>query len=432
ILVLIGFLLVLINAFFVAAEFGMVRLRHTRVAMIKEEYPWRGGILAKVHQKLDAYLSACQLGITLASLGLGWVGEPAFAKLLQPLFELLQFKPALVEFISFIAAFSFISFLHIVVGELMPKSLAIRQSESISLWTAPFLYFFYWLMYPIIWLLNSCSNILLRWLHLDETHPDEQFHSSEEIKLILRSSQLHGELSPQESRILVQTSELDELSVKDIMRSYDDMVMLPHQIKSNELIEILNRYRYSRYPVYENSVDNVIGLLHVKDLQPLLHETQINSLLSLKELIRPVPKISARMPVLILLRQFQEGMPHFALVTSHRGDIIGFVTLDNLLHLVLGVIKDEFHKTQDAWVRHDDGSLSIKGDCSLIALERILGHELTFDLDEEEEVTTIAGLILQKLGYVPKEGETLIFDDFTATIEQMQGVRIREVRIKPL
>ncbi len=108
------------------------------------------------------------------------------------------------------------------------------------------------------------------------------------------------------------------------------------------------------------------------------------------------------------------------------------VTLDNLLHLVLGVIKDEFHKTQDAWVRHDDGSLSIKGDCSLIALERILGHELTFDLDEEEEVTTIAGLILQKLGYVPKEGETLIFDDFTATIEQMQGVRIREVRIKPL
>lgn len=142
-LILAGFGLVLLNAFFVAAEFGMVKLRQTRVALIQEQYPWRGGILAKVHQKLDAYLSACQLGITLASLGLGWIGEPAFTRVLSPAFHWLGLvNPTLNEFISFIIAFSLLSFLHIVIGELMPKSLAIRQSEQISLWTAAPLYFF--------------------------------------------------------------------------------------------------------------------------------------------------------------------------------------------------------------------------------------------------------------------------------------------------
>lgn len=432
-LILLGFALVLLNAFFVAAEFGMVKLRHTRVAIIKELYPWRGAILAKVHKQLDAYLSACQLGITLASLGLGWVGEPAFARLLSPFFYWLGLvKPGLIEFISFIIAFTLLSFLHIVVGELMPKSLAIRQSEQISLWTATPLYFFYWSTYPIIWLLNSCSNLLLRGLGLDVIHPGEQFHSSEEIKLILRSSQLHGELTPQESSIIAHTLELGDLYVMDIMRSYDDMVMLDNHLMSNTLIEILSHYHYSRYPVYDKNKKQIIGILHVKDLQPLLHETQANTELALEKLIRPVPKISYRLPVLTLLQQFQEGMPHFALVYGRHGAIVGFVTLDNLLHLVIGVIKDEFHKTQDAWLAHSDGSLTVKGDCPLYALEQALQRELTLDLDEEEEVTTVAGLILHQLGSIPKEGETINFPDFSATIERIKGARIRQVRIRPI
>ncbi|WP_028388993.1 hemolysin family protein [Legionella fairfieldensis] len=430
-LILIGLGLVLLNAFFVAAEFGMVRLRHTRVALIRKEYPWRGSILAKVHQHLDAYLSACQLGITLASLGLGWIGEPAFANALAPLFHGLGLvKPTVLEFISFIFAFSLLSFLHIVVGELMPKSLAIRQSEQISLWTAPPLYFFYWLMYPVIWLLNSCSNLLLKSLGWDVVHAGEQFHSSEEIKLILRSSQLHGELTQQESNILAQTLELGDLCVIDIMRSYDDMVMLNNPTTREVLIETLYHYRYSRYPVYDTTKKQIIGILHVKDLLPHMLETHAKNTLSLEQLIRPVPKISYRLPALALLRQFQEGMSHFALVYGRRGAIIGFVTLDNLLHLVIGVIKDEFHKTQDAWVVHGDGSITVKGDCSLYALEQALQRELMLTINEEEEVTTVAGLILHQLGSLPKEGETVIFPGFSATIERMQGARIRQVRIK--
>ncbi|ARG96228.1 hemolysin family protein [Legionella micdadei] len=431
-LILAAILLVLLNAFFVAAEFGMVKLRHTRVATIKGKYRWRGNILAKIHHNLDAYLSACQLGITLASLGLGWVGEPAFARLLNPIFSWLGLtKPGLIEFTSVVVAFSFISFLHIVVGELMPKSLAIRQSEQISLWTAIPLYLFYWLMYPVIWFLNSCSNLLLKTLGLDVIHRGEQYHSSEEIKLILRSSQLHGELTQQEGSILAHALELTDLNVSDIMRSYDDMVMLNNRISSKALMEILNRYHYSRYPVYDKTKKHIIGILHVKDLQPLLLETEENDELTLEGILRPVPKISYRLPVLTLLRQFQEGMPHFALVYGRQNAIVGFVTLDNLLHLVIGVIKDEFHKTQDAWVANEDGSLTVKGDCPLYALERALQRELTLSVDEEEEATTIAGLILHKLGSVPKEGETVSFPDFSATIEHIQGARIRQVKIIP-
>lgn len=431
-LILIGLALVLLNGFFVAAEFGMVKLRNTRVAALVDEYPIRGSILAKVHEQLDAYLSACQLGITLASLGLGWIGEPAFSRLFTPLLHAMGFMSnAVIEFISFIFAFSLISFLHIVVGELMPKSLAIRQSEQISLWTAVPLYGFYWLMYPIIWVLNSCSNFLLKLLDLDVIHPSEQAYSNDEIKLILRSSQIHGELTPQASSILAHTLELADLQAMDVMRSSDDIVMIHTPISKRQLVETITRTRFSRYPVYDRKKKQIIGLLHVKDIQMLLEEHQSEDTLPLQEVIRPIPKVSYRLPALALLRQFQREIPHFALVYGRQKNIIGFITLDNLLHLVIGVIKDEFHKTQDAWIQHGDGSLTVKGDCPLYALERALDIEIVLTSEEEEEVSTITGLILYKLGSLPKEGQTVQFTDFSATIENIQGARITQIRIVP-
>lgn len=429
-LLLAALLLVLLNAFFVAAEFSMVKLRYTRVSEIAEDYPWRGRILAKVHGQLDAYLSACQLGITLASLGLGWIGEPALAQLLYPIFHFVGLDNAqLVEFISFVIAFTILSFLHIVVGELMPKSLAIRQSENVSLWTAVPIYGFYWFMYPVIWLLNSCSNLLLSWLHLDETDKGGDSHSTAEIKLILRSSQMHGELSSQQSNILAQTLELAELNAIDIMCSVHDMVMLKQCLSKAELFSILNQYRYSRYPVFNEETQQIIGLVHVKDLHSLINQSD-SEMLDLQALTRPIPKIKARLAVLTLLRQFQSGMPHFALVYK-QNQLIGFVTLDNLLHLVIGVIEDEFHKTQDAWITHSDGSLTVKGNCPLFALERALQTDLQLT-PEQEEIATIAGLILFELGSVPAVGEEVRFPIFIAVIEKTQKARITQVRIKPL
>lgn len=430
--ILIAFVLVLLNAFFVAAEFGMVRLRYTRVAVITEEHPWRGLVLAKIHNNLDEYLSACQLGITLASLGLGWVGEPAFSELLKPLLHHFgSISEPLIELISFFVAFSLLSFLHIVIGELVPKSLAIRQSEAISLWTAIPLYWFYWLMYPPIKTLNFCANFFLRILRLDEIHPGEQFHSNEELKVILRASHLHGELSAQESKILAHTLELSNLRISDVMSSYDDLVYLEKDWDKKKVLSILSHYKYSRYPIYDAKERTFIGLMHVKDLQDFLQKEDSTPLSSvLNEAVRVLPSISLRLPILSLLRKFQGGMPHFALVMARQGKTVGFVTFDNVLHLVFGNIEDEFHRTKEAWIRNNDGSLTVKGDCPLYALERVLNHKISLNEEQEDEVSTIAGLIFYQLGEVPAEGDIINIAGMHITVEKMQGARIFQLRIK--
>lgn len=425
-LIFTAFLLVFLNAFFVAAEFGMIKLRITRVAAIKKRYGLRGQILATIQQQLDSYLSACQLGITLTSLGLGWIGEPAFAKLLGPMFAALGFfSPELVTVFSFFTAFLFISFLHIVVGELMPKSLAIRQAEKISVWTAVPLYVFYWLMFPAIWILNNCALYLLKWLGLGASNQGDAFYSTDELKLILNTSHLHGELSKDEAEILEHTLDFADLKVTDVMRPREDMVMLNLEKPIEETLKIIMETRYSRYPVFDETTRDVVGVIHVKDLFALFYENR--EITSLHTIIRPILKVKQRSPALDLLRQFRDGMPHFALV--YRGaEILGFVTLDNLLHILIGRVKDEFHRTQDDWHVHRDGSLTVRGDCPLASLERALDR----DIDSgSEPAETITGLILNRLGKLPNENDHLTFREFKVVIKKMRGHRILKIRIYP-
>lgn len=417
------------NAFFVAAEFGMVKLRHTRVAAIKEEYGIRGKILSQVHHQLDAYLSACQLGITLASLGLGWVGEPAFAELLEPIFSLLGIHShEVIKLISFAIAFSLISFLHIVIGELMPKSIAIRQSEKVSLWTAVPLYGFYWLMYPIIWLFNSTSNMLLKIFGLGTGHLHDSVYSSDEIKLILASSHVHGELTKDETEIIEHTLEFAELLVTEVMRPKQEMVAIDINDPWTKQLKIMLSKRFSRYPIYQNEIDNIIGIIHVKDLFAVLGKKE--EITELKSLMRPILKVTSTLPALELLRKFREGMPHFALVYSDREHLLGFVTLDNLLHVLIGRIKDEFHRTTDDWSKNADGSFTVKGECSIFSLEQALDKD--FDEVEEEEADTIAGLILNRLGYLPKVGEKVEFRYFVAIVEKVKGTKIQQIKVAPI
>lgn len=427
--ILFAVLLALMNALFVAAEFGMVKLRNTRVQAIKEKYGIRGRILANIHQHLDTYLSACQLGITLASLGLGWIGEPTFAYLFESLFGLGGIiHPEMVEIISFIVAFSLISFMHIVIGELMPKSLAIRQSEKVSVWTALPLYIFYWIMYPAIWLLNSCANLLLRLMHLDVTHRGEHFYSTEEIKLILSASHLHGELTQEEIEILEHTLDFADLRVNEIMRPRKEMIVLslhdPIEMTLNKLVE----HRFSRYPVCDENQEKILGIIHLKDLFAGLY--QRHRITSLQPFMRPIIKVSERVPALDLLKKFREGMSHFAVVYNQRHSLIGFVTLDNLLHVIIGKITDEFHKTQDDWIRNSDGSLTVRGDCSIYSLESALGFEIDLE-GEETEISTLNGLILVRLGHLPQVGEKLEFPEFDAIIQKMQKTKILCAKIIP-
>ncbi|MBC7573496.1 MAG: HlyC/CorC family transporter, partial [Herminiimonas sp.] len=223
-LVIAALFLVALNGFFVAAEFGLVKLRQTKIRAIAKTQGLRGRILLKVHSQLDAYLSACQLGITLASLALGWIGEPAFARLLVPVFGWVGINaPELIHGISFAFAFFTISFLHIVLGELAPKTIAIRYPERVGLWTATPLYGFYWGMYPIIWVLNSSANWVLRMAGLGEAHGHDAHYSAAELKLILRSSRPGSKFSGDEWNVLAQTLDFSELDVADLMRPVHEM-----------------------------------------------------------------------------------------------------------------------------------------------------------------------------------------------------------------
>jgi CBS domain containing-hemolysin-like protein len=426
---LLAFSLVLLNAFFVAAEFGMVKLRHTRVQAIQEIYGLRGRILEQIHRNLDAYLSACQLGITLASLGLGWVGEPAVAKLLLPFFSFIGIQSTkIVTIISFVTAFSLLSLVHIIVGELMPKSLAIRQAEAVSIWTAVPLYLFYWLMYPAIWFLNTCSNFLLKKSGVDISTKNEHYYSTDELKIILNASHLHGELSEEETEILEHTLELADLQVTEVMRPRDDMIILDLNEPVADLIQKMFEHRYTRYPVYDPKKNSIVGLIHVKDLLPVIFKNQ--SIESLEPYLRPILKVQDRLPAIDLLHKFREGMTHFALVYEGKTHLLGFVTLDNLLHVLIGRIRDEFHRTQDDWVKNADDSFTVKGECSIYSLERALDQEITVS-PEEEDMDTLAGLIVARAGILPNVGDKIIFDEFEAIIEKIDGSFIRTVKVVP-
>ncbi len=427
-LIILAFLLVFLNAFFVAAEFSMVKLRATKVQEIKEQYGLRGRILDKIHKKLDAYLSACQLGITLASLGLGWIGEPAFAYILVPVFHLLGIhSESVIEVSSFFIAFFIISYLHIVLGELLPKSIALRQAEVISLWTAIPLYFFYQLMYPAIWLLNSCSNFILNKIDF-KVKAEEGLYSNDELKLILNSSHTHGELDHDEKEMLKNALDLAELKVTDIMRTKEHMVTLDTR-DSVEVIEqkILNS-RYSRYPVYDRKVKKIIGFIHVKDLFPdLLTKKEIKDLTLY---IRPVLNVSPHLPVLDLLRKFRRGLPHFALVYKNSSTLWGFITLDDLLHILFGKIKDEFHKTHDDWIKNPDNTYSFRGTSSIYSLERALDCDITLYPNEEDK-NSLNGLLMARNGSLPNEGDIIHFAEFYALIEEIDQSFIERIKITP-
>ncbi len=420
-LVLFALFLVLLNGFFVAAEFAMVKLRSTKVEAIAEQNGWRGHILRTVHNQLDAYLSACQLGITLASLGLGWVGEPAFAELLTPLLSAIGIESQkLVHGISFFVAFFIISYLHIVVGELAPKSWAIRKPELLSLWTAAPLYAFYWLMYPAIYLLNASANAILRVAGQGEPGPHHEHHySRDELKLILHSSRARDP-SDQDMRVLASAVEMGELEVVDWANSREDLVHLALDARLDEVFTLFRRHKYSRYPVYDETSGSFVGVLHIKDLllQLSLFE-MLPSKFNLADLMRPIERVTKHMPLSELLETFRKGGAHFALVEEADGKVVGFLTMEDVLEVLVGDIQDEHHKAERGALAYQPGKLLVRGDTPLFKIERLLGIDL-----DHIEAETLAGLVYESLNRVPEEDEMLETEGLHIIIKKMKGPKI--------
>ncbi len=420
-LVLFALFLVLLNGFFVAAEFAMVKLRSTKVEALAEQNGWRGHILRTVHNQLDAYLSACQLGITLASLGLGWVGEPAFAHLLEPLLAYFGIdSPKLLHGIAFFIAFFIISYLHIVVGELAPKSWAIRKPELLSLWTAVPLYLFYWAMYPAIFLLNASANAILRFAGQGEPGPHHEHHySRDELKLILHSSRA-SDPSDQDMRVLASAVEMGELEVVDWANSREDLVFLNSDAKLDEVFSLFRRHKYSRFPVYDEEAGHFIGLLHIKDLLLQLSLLEmLPSKFKLTELLHPLERVTKHMPLSSLLEQFRQGGAHFALVEEADGKVVGFLTMEDVLEALVGDIQDEHHKAERGILAYQPGKLLVRGDTPLFKIERLLGIDL-----DHIEAETLAGLVYESLNRVPTEEEVLDSEGLRIIVKKMKGPKI--------
>jgi CBS domain containing-hemolysin-like protein len=411
-LTLFALFLVLLNGFFVAAEFAIVKLRYTQAEELAEIHGLPGRILRTVSSQLDAYLSACQLGITLASLGLGWVGEPAFARLLE-----------LIHGISFAFAFGLISFLHIVIGELVPKSMAIRKPETMSLWTATPLYLFYWGMYPFIRFLNASANIVLRWVGVGMAHESEGVHSLEEIKKVLMASHRHGELDRSEAETLARALDLPELEVGDFMRPARDLVMLDLEDPLEHHLQLIHETHYSRYPVYEGDRQNILGIVHIKDLFDVLARKQT---IDLRSLLRPVMHVHRDRPGVELFEQLRRGDARMVIVENDQGSMVGFVTLTHVLETLHGPIHDEYQHRKDEWMRIADGVYEGSGSLPIYSLERLLGIELEL---EDPDVDSVAGMVISQLGQIPRVGDQADFEHFTIDVLAMERARVLSVRI---
>ena len=416
----LGLLLVALNGFFVAAEFALVKIRPTQL----DPLALSGSRLAKLarHQvaHLDAYLSACQLGITIASLALGWVGEPAFSWIMAPLVRLIPgATEALVHSVSLTTAFIIISALHIVVGEMAPKSFAIRRPQPTALWIAMPLYVFYWVIFPAIWLLNHAANGLLRLVGIQPAGEEELSHSEEELRLLLSSSEM-GTQSKLKREILDNVFELSLRNARQVMVPRADVTHLSISRPIEENIEIARQSGHTRFPLCERDLDSVIGLIHIKDL--FRTTDRIGDIASLA---RPVKFVPESTPLDRLLGRMQVERQHMVAVVDEYGGVSGIVTLEGVIEEIVGEIQDEFDTDRPELSKRADGLFTVAGSMLVVDLEDELGLELS-TRDED----TIAGVVLSELGRKPRLGDRVALGAARFEVLEVQGNRIRSLSLE--
>ncbi|MEI8235094.1 MAG: hemolysin family protein [Verrucomicrobiota bacterium] len=415
--------LVLLNAFFVTSEFAIVKVRSTQLEPLIEGGDARAKLAGEIISKLDAYLSATQLGITLASLGLGWLGEPFLAGMLQPFFHLAGVGSlALIHTISFGLAFSLITIAHIVLGELIPKSLAIRKPLSATLGVVRPLRWFSMVFGPAILLLNNTANlILVRAFHMQPASEHEIGHSEEELRVILTESEKADEVSPVGKEILINALDLRRLVVRDVTTPRGEVVSLDVEHSFEENLQIAQASRHTRFPLCKGHLDNTIGLVHIKDLLLLTREPAPD-LASVRREILPVPEM---MPLEKLLKLFLNKHAHLALVVDEYGGTVGIVTLDNVMEELVGVIQDEFDVEEAEFRRVNADEFVVEGMLGLHELNDAAGLDL-----ESPDVSTVGGYVTRLIGRLPQQGEKVTIDGYEVTITQCDGRRVGQLHFR--
>jgi CBS domain containing-hemolysin-like protein len=415
--------LVALNAFFVASEFAIVKVRNSQLDALEDEGNVKAVFAKHVRGHLDAYLSATQLGITLASLALGWIGEQFLARMLEPAFLLANVHShALVSTISITLAFIGITFLHIVFGELAPKYLAIGNPISITLMLARPLGAFYILFKPAIWILNKSSNFFLqKLLRIKPVAGSELAHSEEELRLILDESERSDEVSELGRDLLVNALDLRQRVVRDIMTPRGEVVFLDLELSFEENVKTALESRHTRFPLCRGHLDNAAGLIHIKELMPMMRDPQPDLLRIKRELI-PVPEM---MSLEKLLNLFLTRHAHLAIVVDEYGGTVGMVTLENVLEEIVGDIQDEFDSDKAEFRKINENEFSVDGALGLYELRDLAALEL-----ESADVSTIGGYVTHLLGHLPKQGEQVRINDYVVTISQTDGRRVGQLNFR--
>ena len=420
-------LLVFLNGYFVASEFALVAVRKTRI----DELANKGNRTAKLLQEslndLNTYISATQLGITIASLALGWIGEPAIAHFLEPYFTFLPYEGAMItsHALAVTIAFTLITIFHIVLGEVVPKSIALQRPEKTALLIIYPLFVFGKIFQPFIWFLNTTGQWVLKLFGYSASPGNPSVHSEEEVKMILRQSSAEGKIPQKEVEMVYNIFQLGDVPVKHVMIPRTDILAFSSMTLLGDIIKKISRHPHSRFPVYENSIDNIIGFIHVKDIYQELLKQGDNVRLSKLNIIRKIITVPEVKKIGTVLQDMRRKRVHLAAVNDEFGGTAGFVTLEDIIESIVGEIEDEFDQPVQDFIRQNDGSYQVEG------------HTLIEDVQEKfnlslkgQGYSTVGGLVFGLLGHEPRVGDEVQISNVTIRVKEIEGKRIKLLKIQ--
>lgn len=425
--ILAALFLVCLNGLFVAAEFSFVKIRATQVDKLVEEGRTSSGLVKAATDRLDAYLAVCQLGITISSLGLGWLGEPAVASVIEPLFKLLSIPENFLHPAALVIGFGVITFLHVVFGELAPKTIAIQSTERTSLFIAPFMRFWYYLLLPGTTVFNGTANAFTRMLGFPPASEGGDTHSEGEIRTLIHQSTGQGMVEQDEEGMISAVFELNDKIAREIMVPRPDTVSIPSDLSLRKLVSVAAAGNYTRYPIYEDdSPDRITGMVHVKDvLRAVESGGGLDVNVTARDLKRDVLIVPENRHIDEILEDFQDKEIQMAIVIDEWGSFEGLFTIEDILEEIVGEIRDEFDEEEPAVRKLPDGSFSIDGRIPIGVVNEALGSEF-----ESEDFETIGGLVLGNLGRAPEEGDEVRLDGYLLRVDEIDGPRVAQVVVR--
>ena len=412
-LVAVG-VLILLNAFFVAAEYGLVTARRTRIVELQHQGNRRARDVLRITSDPPRFIAAMQLGVTLTSLGIGALGEVALSRL---------FNNVMATLLAVLLAYLILTFLHVVIGELVPKGIALGHSEGTALFVSAPVRFFFIVMRPVVWFLEGSTEIVLHWLGLKPPGADDDVLSEAELRMLVSRSTEGGEIEQQEQEMLYKVFDFADKEAKDVMVPRPEVVALSIDLPPEQCLEAVMDSPYTRYPVYRESLDNVVGILHVRDLFRALRDRGMHDL-KVEDIIRPAHIVPETKDLAALLAEFRRANQHMAIVVDEYGDMEGIVTLEDLLEEIVGDIEDEFDLPNESVEQIDEDTVIIDGTYPIDDFNERFKTEMP-----DEDYHTMAGFVFGLLGRQPEAGDTITHDGMRFDVLEVEGSRILKLAV---